>query len=93
MQARGGSALYLTHPFVSYLHFVRSLLRSAPQFHLTGRANAGRLVRYDEFLPAREQLWWGTDDSEAGRGTRVLWNSPAHKLLGHFVFLVLRRDG
>src|SRR5215831_14385175 len=38
LQARGGSALYLTEPFTSYLHFVRSLLQSAPQFHLAGRA-------------------------------------------------------
>jgi SAM-dependent methyltransferase len=92
LQARGGSALYLTQPFTSYLHFVRSLLQAAPQFHLVGRANAGRLVRYDEIRPAKEQLWWGTDDPQAGRGTRILWNTPAHKLLGHFVFLVLRRD-
>jgi SAM-dependent methyltransferase len=93
LQARGEPALYLTRPYVSYLHFVRNLLRAAPQFHLTGRANAGGLVRYDETWPAKKQLWWGKEGSQAGRGSRALWNTPAHKLLGHFVFLVLRRDG
>jgi SAM-dependent methyltransferase len=92
-QSRGRSAVYLTRPYVSYLHFVRSLLRAAQPFHLVGRANAGGLVRYDEILPGKEQLWWGKEDSLAGRWARVLWSTPAHRLLGHFVSLVLRRDG
>ena len=93
LQARGGSAIYLTRPYVSYLHSVRALLRAAPQFHLTGRANAGGLVRYDEILPRKKQLWWGKGNAHAGRWARLLWNTPSHKLLGHFIFLVLRRDG
>ena len=70
LQARGGPAVYLTEPYVSYLHFVRSLLQSAPQFHLTGRANAGNLVRYDESLPGKKQLWWGEADSQTGPGAQ-----------------------
>jgi SAM-dependent methyltransferase len=92
-EARGGPAVYLTSPYVTYLHFVRTLLGAARQFHLTGRANAGALVRYDGILPGKQRIWWGKDDPRAGRRARVLWNTPAHKLLGHFVFLVLRRDG
>ena len=51
-QARSRPLLYQTRPYVSYLHFIQTLRRSAPQFHLVGRANAGALVRYDEGLPA-----------------------------------------
>ena len=91
LQARGGPAVHLTQPYVSYLHFVRSLLAAAPQFHLVGRANAGDLVRYDE-RQKQQQLWWGEDDSRTGALTRAVWQTPAHRLLGHFVFLVLRRD-
>jgi SAM-dependent methyltransferase len=93
LQARGGPAVYLTRPYVSYLHFVRALLRAAPQFHLTGRANAGALVRYDGIQPGKKQLGWVNHDSGAGRWVPLLWSTPAYKLLGHFVFLVLRRDG
>ena len=93
LRARGGPAVYLTQPYTSYLHFVRSLVKSARQFHLTGRANAGSLVRYDEILPGNKQLWWGKEDSQTGPRARVLWSTPAHRLLGHFVFLVFRRDG
>lgn len=93
LQARGGPAVYLTEPYASYLHFARSLVQSARQFHLTGRANAGNLVRYDESLPGKKQLWWGEADSQTGPGAKVLWSTPVHKVLGHFVFLVFRRDG
>jgi SAM-dependent methyltransferase len=93
MRARGGPAVNLIQPYASYLHFVRGLARSARQFRLMGRANAGNLVRYDEILPEKTQLWWGKEDSRARPGSRVLWSTPAHRLLGHFVFLVFRRDG
>jgi SAM-dependent methyltransferase len=93
LQARGGPAVYLTQPYASYLHFVRTLVRSARQFRLMGRANAGSLVRYDEILPGNKQLWWGKEDSQTGPGARVLWSTPAHRVLGHFVFLVFRREG
>ena len=93
LRAGGGAAVYLTQPYASYLHFVRGLVKSARQFRLMGRANAGNLVRYDELLPGDTQLWWGKDDSRTGPGARVLWSTPAHRLLGHFVFLVFRRDG
>jgi SAM-dependent methyltransferase len=93
LPARGGPVLYLTQPYASYLHFVRTLVKSARQFRLMGRANAGNLVRYDEILPGKNQLWWGKEDSRTGPGSRVLWGTPVYRLLGHFVFLVFRRDG
>jgi SAM-dependent methyltransferase len=92
-QARRRPVVYQTRPYVSYLHFIRSLQRAAPQFQLAGRANAGALVRYDEGLPQKQQLWWGTEDPRAGPWAQVLWSTPAYRMLGHFVFLVLRRDG
>ena len=92
-QARGGPAVYQTQPYASYLHFAGNLVRSARQFRLVGRGNAGSLVRYDEGLPGKKQLWWGTQDFRNGPGTGVLWRTPMHKVLGHFVFLVFRRDG
>jgi len=79
-----------TRPYPNYLHFVPALLRAAPQFHLVGRANAGTSVRYDDFsADPSPQFWWGDHD---GAHRRRLWQSGAHRLLGHFVFLVLRRD-
>ena len=44
-------------------------------------------------LPQKQQLWWGTEDPRAGPWAQVLWSTPAYRMLGHFVFLVLRRDG
>jgi SAM-dependent methyltransferase len=87
-----GPRLYATHPYASYLHFVPALLRAAQPFHLVGRANAGALVRYDAAMPPHQQpVWWEPGDSAAGRA-RALWRTPFYKLLGHFIFLVLRRD-
>ncbi len=91
--ARGRPVVYQIRPYVSYLHFIQSLQRAAPQFQLAGRANAGALVRYDEGLPQKQQLWWGTEDARAGPWAQVLWSTPAYRMLGHFVFLVFRRDG
>lgn len=88
--ARNGPAVYLRQPFTSYFHFVSGLLRAAPAFHLVGRGNAGALVRYRGSPVGRR--WWVQEDSKAGACARFLWHTPAHRLLGHFVFLVLRRD-
>ncbi len=93
--ARADSAppVHLTEPFTSYFHFTRAVLRAAPEFRLAGRANAGALVRYDA-VPVRrgQRSWWGNDDARTGGLVKALWHTPAHKLLGHFVFLVLRRN-
>ena len=90
LKTRGGSRIFSTQPHISYLHFLPGLLRAAPQFRLVGRANAGKLVRYDSTIPSRERHWWG--QTGVRPVDRVLWHSPAYKLLGHFLFLVLRRD-
>lgn len=89
-----GSPVYVTQPFVTYLHFVQALLQAAPQFRLIGRANSGKFVRYDEVTPGHEKVrsWWGQTDVNRSRLERALWYTPAHRMLGHFVFLVLRRD-
>ena len=79
-----------TQPYLSYLHFIPALLRVAPQFHLVGRANAGSSVRYDGVLSGENRRFWWNADEKAYR--RLLWQTGAHRLLGHFVFLVLRRD-
>jgi SAM-dependent methyltransferase len=86
---RGHTPHYLTEHFTSYLHFVPSILDAAPAFHLVGRANAGTFVRYDE--PTRT-WWWGETDSIARRVKRLVWRTPVSRLLGTFVFMVMRRD-
>jgi len=92
LRAPRGPRIHTTQPYVSYLHFVPALLRAARGFHLIGRANAGALVRYDAVQVPSTRAWWNSTDSTLRGFTRLLWHSPAHKLLGHFIFLVLRRD-
>jgi SAM-dependent methyltransferase len=88
-----GPRLFSTQPYATYLHFVPAVLRAASRFHLVGRANAGLFVRYDAVRPAGgPRLWWGHADSSKNQTARVLWRTPAFRLLGHFLFLVLRRD-
>jgi len=82
----GHPHIYATEPYTTYLHFVPAVRRAARAFQLVGRANAGALVRYDA---AAQRMWWG---ETTGRLRRVIWRTPAHRLLGHFVFLVFRRD-
>jgi len=90
---RNGPPVYTSQPYVSYIHFVSALLRAAPQFHLVGRANAGKFVRYDASVPVnRPPAWWGQVNPETRVLERALWRTPAYRMLGHFVFLVLRRD-
>ena len=84
-----GSHIYATQPYTTYLHFVPAVRRAARSFQLVGRANAGALVRYDE---AGQRLWWEEPGSDPARLRRAIWRTPAHRLLGHFVFLVFRRD-
>jgi len=92
VRAPRGPRIHTTQPYVSYLHFVPALLRAARSFHLVGRANAGTLVRYDAANPPDERSWWSSSASPSRGFTRLLWHSPASRLLGHFMFLVLRRD-
>lgn len=94
-----GPRLFSRHPYMTYLHFVPGILRAARGFHLVGRANAGRFARYDPIggaggfdCPPRERRWWGRADSAKQQAVRFLWKTPAYRLLGHFLFLVLRRD-
>lgn len=93
LRESGTPRLNLTRPYTSYLHFVKDVLRAAPQFHLVGRANAGAFVRYDAVARGKtESRWWSDSLSHDRPLRRLAWHSAAHKLLGHFVFLVLRRD-
>jgi 2-polyprenyl-3-methyl-5-hydroxy-6-metoxy-1,4-benzoquinol methylase len=78
-----GPRPHSTEPCITYLHTIGSIIRAARGFHLVGRANSGSLVRYDAIRG--ERIWWGDQP-------RLLWRTPARRLLGHFVFLVLRRD-
>jgi len=83
----------LTEPYPSYLHFEPALLRAARRFHLVGRANAGAVVRYDSAPPSQmQQRWWRVPESNGGSFRHLLWQTPAHRIFGDFVFLVLRRD-
>lgn len=75
-----------TDPCVTYLHPIRSIIEAARAFHLIGHANAGAMVCYR--ARGEELLWW--------RGKRSLkslaWRTPLRPFLGHFVFLVFRRN-
>ena len=85
--------LNLNAPYTSYLHSVRALVRAAHQFHLVGRANAGAFVRYDVAASGNSRsLWWSDASSNDRPLRRLAWHTPAHRMLGRFVFLVLRRD-
>lgn len=87
------SPVFITQPYVTSMHFVSGLLRAAQGFHLVGRASSGRFVRYDAVMPPNEAtLWWGKTDSRRKRLEHVLWQTPVRLFLGHFIFLVLRRD-
>ena len=84
LQTPGGARPGNHEPYATYLHFVPQILRAARGFHLAGRANAGSVVRYDAVdAPSR---FWGSPTRAA-----AFWRTPVYKLLGHFVFLVLRR--
>jgi SAM-dependent methyltransferase len=85
LRAPRGPRLGNREPYETYLHFVPQTLRAARGFHLVGRANAGSLVRYDA-VDAPSRFWGAFTPAEA------FWRTPAYKLLGHFVFLVLRRS-
>lgn len=92
LDPRDGSPVYAVQPYATYMHVVSHLLRAAPQFHLVGCANAGRFVRYQATRPENEKSWWELTDSKKKGMQRILWRTPAYRLLGQFVFLVLRRD-
>lgn len=82
-----------TEACVTYLHDISELVRSARDFRLVGHGNAGTFVRYDDYSHrGKRRLWWGSANSSAKWCKRILWSTAASKLLGPFVFLVLRRD-
>ena len=88
LPSRSGPRAYQMAPYHSYLHSVPAIVRAAAGFRLIGRAQAGAMVRYEELdRPERPQFW-----RPEGGANDLLWRSFAHRLLGHFVFLVLRRD-
>jgi SAM-dependent methyltransferase len=92
---RHSPLLYANDPYPSYLHFVPALVKAARGFQLVGRANAGAFVRYEALpgkaMPKDRRLWWEPESAAKPRA-RALWGTPLHRLLGHFVFLVWRRD-
>jgi SAM-dependent methyltransferase len=92
LRAPSAPPIYMTEPYTSYLHLVPALLRAAHRFQLVGRANAGKCVRYDAVMPNNEVRLWEQTGSHMNPFERALWQTAAHRLLGHFVFLVLRRD-
>ncbi|HWG58254.1 MAG TPA: methyltransferase domain-containing protein [Candidatus Acidoferrales bacterium] len=81
-------------PCPTYVHSVSALRNAAKGFRLVGRANAGTFVRYDDLsrTGCLTRLWWGEADTATKRRKRLLWGTPAARLLGTFVFLVFRRD-
>jgi hypothetical protein len=85
LRAPRGPRLHAAEPYATYLHFIPQTLRAARGFHLAGRANAGAAVRYDAF--DSKPLYWRGPSPAPG-----WWRTPAYKLLGHFVFLLLRRN-
>jgi hypothetical protein len=94
LRESGEAPINLTRPYTSYLHSVQDVLRAARQFRLVGRANAGAFVRYDTAPPGTTRSrWWSDSRSNDRRLRRLAWHSAAYKMLGRFVFLVLRRDG
>ena len=80
-----GPRLHTADPYATYLHFIPHTLRAASGFLLAGRANAGATVRYDA-VDSKPFYWRGPSPVQS------LWRTPAYKLLGHFVFLLLRRN-
>lgn len=93
LRQTGESPVYGTHPYMSYLHFVPAVLKAARRFHLVGRANAGSFVRYEASAKGNAQhLWWEEPSMRARRLRRLIWQTDAYKLLGYFVFLVMRLD-
>jgi SAM-dependent methyltransferase len=88
-----GPRLYMHQPYACYLHFVPGLLRAARGYTLVGRGRAGTLVRYYEVSqPHEPPSWWSPDGSPVAGLERILWQTSLRKWLGHFLFLVLRRD-
>jgi len=83
--------VFVEQPYIAYLPFVSRFLRAARQFRLVGQGYAGKLVRFDQAdRNAGGRIWRG--DGELSRVERALWHTAAYRLLGEFVFLVLRRD-
>jgi len=92
LKSPAGPRQYISQPYSTYLHFESRLLRYARDFRLVARAHAGNLVRGDVLAPQRQRLWWEEEGLHVGPLSRLMWTTPACKMLGQFVFLVLRRD-
>ncbi len=97
LRAPRGPRLHTREPYASYLHFIPEILRAARGFRLVGRANSGAVVRYDAL--GSQPLYWtgqiyasGQPYGSSQKRAEMFWHTPAYKLLGHFVFLVLRRN-
>jgi SAM-dependent methyltransferase len=91
---RDRAPIYDTQPYPTYMHYVSQVLRAAPQFHLVGRANSGRFVRYDAADGSgRPRFMQDSSGSQGGALDRFAWTTPAYRFLGHFLFLILRKNG
>jgi SAM-dependent methyltransferase len=80
------------HPqrhFDCYLHFERDVLEAARDFRLCGRARAGSMVRYRP-VDGTDAITW-TDPALARSIAALAWRTPLARVLGPFLFLVLRR--
>jgi len=87
----GRPRVFLEQPYIAYLPFVSEVLRAANRFQLIGHAHAGKQVRFDPVSGNDgERIWW--KNINLSPVEEALWHTTAHKLLGEFVFLVLRRD-
>jgi SAM-dependent methyltransferase len=86
------SLVHFTDHFNSYLHFIPTVLRAAPAFRMIGTGNAGTYVRYNTTDRSTSPTWWETDVQSSLPLKRLLWRTPAWRLLGPFMFVVLRRD-
>lgn len=92
LAVRRGPPVFSAEPYTTYMHFLAPLLGAAARFHLVGSANCGKFVRYRSAVGSREIEWKGDARSLGQRLQRLAWRTPAYRMLGHFVFLVLRRD-
>jgi SAM-dependent methyltransferase len=79
-------------PFPAYLHPTHRVLRAARSFSLTGRGNAGSMVRCDVDTPSDSLRFYRTSQHVGvGALALLMWRSPLHRFLGHFEFLILTK--
>jgi hypothetical protein len=79
-------------PFSTYLHPIAQVLRAARGFSLTGRANAGSMVRCQVGAPpGTSRFYRASQEVGVGAFARFMWRSPLYGFLGHFIFLLLTK--